>query len=345
MNLRTAWLALVQHHALDRPAALQLESLAPWHEPPPQLQRHLWRTVAVLAAALGGLGIVMWIASNWDTLGRPARFALLQGFVAVMYAGALWRAAARVPLGILALLGTGALFAYFGQTYQTGADPWQLFAWWAVLTLPLAVAGRSDALWAPWVLVATTGIALWAQAHTGHRWRVLPQDLGVHLLALSAALGVTAAMLPVPALQRVTGAGLWSLRTAGALAITLVTTTALPALFHSPVAPHYALGLLLLAGTAAVTGQRRCFDLFLLSASTLGLNVLLVTGLARLLLEGSRGDLIGGLLMVGLMAAGLLAGSVQLVMRMARNAQALDAQPQPAHNSADAPADASKDNA
>ena len=89
MNLRTAWLALVQHHALDRPAALQLESLAPWHEPPPQLQRHLWRTVAVLAAALGGLGIVMWIASNWDTLGRPARFALLQGFVAVMYAGRL----------------------------------------------------------------------------------------------------------------------------------------------------------------------------------------------------------------------------------------------------------------
>ena len=59
MNLRTAWLALVQHHALDRPAALQLESLAPWHEPPPHLQRHLWRTVAVLAAALGGLGIVM----------------------------------------------------------------------------------------------------------------------------------------------------------------------------------------------------------------------------------------------------------------------------------------------
>jgi uncharacterized membrane protein len=258
----------------------------------------------------------------WDTLGRPARFALLQGFVAVMYAGALWRAAARVPLGILALLGTGALFAYFGQTYQTGADPWQLFAWWAVLTLPLAVAARSDALWAPWVLVATTGIALWAQAHTGHRWRVLPQDLGVHLLALSAALGITAAMLP--AWQRLTGAGLWSLRIAGTLAITLVTTSALPALFHSPVAPHYALGLLLLAGTVVVAGQRRFFDLFLLSAATLGLNVLLVAGLARLLLEGSRGDLIGGLLMVGLMAAGLLAGSVQLVMRMARKAQIND---------------------
>jgi len=345
MNLRTAWLALVQHHALDRPTALQLESLAPWHEPPPQLQRHLWRTVAVLAAALGGLGIVMWIASNWDTLGRPARFALLQGFVAVMYAGALWRAAARVPLGILALLGTGALFAYFGQTYQTGADPWQLFAWWALLTLPLAVAARSDALWAPWVLVATTGIALWAQAHTGHRWRVLPQDLSVHLLALSAALGITAAMLPVPALQRITGAGLWSLRVAGSLAITLVTSSALPALFHSPVAAHYALGLLLLAGTAAVTAQRRSFDLFLLSAAALGLNVLLVAGLVRLMLEGSRGDFIGSLLFIGLVAAGLLAATVQGVMRMARHAQALGTQPQPAHNSADAHADATKDNA
>jgi hypothetical protein len=130
------------------------------------------------------------------------------------------------------------------------------------------------------------------------------------------------------------------LRTAGALAITLVTTTALPALFHSPVAPHYALGLLLLAGTAAVTAQRRCFDLFLLSAATLGLNVLLVTGLARLILEGSRGDLIGGLLVIGLLAAGMLAGSVHLVMRVARQAQALGPTPPTTPRTGDARADA-----
>ena len=42
-----------------------------------------------------------------------------------------------VPMGLLAMLGMGALFAYFGQTYQTGADPWQLFALWAALSLPL----------------------------------------------------------------------------------------------------------------------------------------------------------------------------------------------------------------
>ena len=103
--------------------------------------------------------------------------------------------------------------------------------------------------------------------------------------------------------------------------------------------------IILLAGTAAVTGQRRCFDLFLLSAATLGLNVLLVTGLARLILEGSRSDLLGGLLMVGLLAAGLLAGSVQLVMRVARHAQALGPQSPSAQPHVDAQPGTTEDNA
>ena len=34
-----------------------------------------------------------------------------------------------------------------GLTYQTGADPWQLFATWALMLLPLAALGRSPLLW------------------------------------------------------------------------------------------------------------------------------------------------------------------------------------------------------
>ena len=59
---------------------------------------------------------------------------------------------------------------------------WQLFAVWAALALPLCLAARSDVLWAPWALVAMTGISLWVHAHTGHRWRVQPDDLAAHLL-------------------------------------------------------------------------------------------------------------------------------------------------------------------
>src|SRR5256714_11040396 len=159
------------------------------------------RLAALAAATLGGLGVILWIAANWDTLGRFGRFALLQGIVVVMCAGALARPAARAPLALLALFAIGGLFAYFGQTYQTGADAWQLFAWWAVLALPLCLGVRSDLLWAPWALVAMSAVSLWVQAHTGHRWRVQPDDLVAHLLGGPAA-GPVLAMLSGPARRR-----------------------------------------------------------------------------------------------------------------------------------------------
>ncbi|SOE37282.1 DUF2157 domain-containing protein [Delftia acidovorans] len=319
MNLRPLLHDLVRQHGLDRKAAVQLFALAGFEQEPAALRTRLWPVVALLGAALGGLGIVLWIAANWESMGRMQRFALLQGFVLVMCLGAAWRAAARVPLSVLALLGTGALFAFFGQTYQTGADPWQLFALWAALTLPLALAARSDGVWVPWVVVAMTGIALWAQAHTPQFWEVESRDLGVHAVALSAALAVTAVM--APALRRFTGAGLWALRGAGALALAMITSTAISGLFHSTVAPQYPLGLVLLAGAAALAGLRRHFDIFLLSGAAMGLNVLLVCGLVYLLLEKLGADFTGMLLLVGLGAACLLAATVSLVLRMSRNAE------------------------
>ena len=321
MTLRTDLLELARQHTLDQGPARRLLGLAGFDRQPAKLHTVLWRTVAVLAAALGGLGIVMWIAANWESLGRFMRFALLQGFVLAMCAGAALRAGARAPLAVLALLGSGALFSYFGQTYQTGADPWQLFVLWAALTLPLALAVRSDAVWVPWNLVAMVGISLWAQAHTGHRWRVSPADMNVHLVSLGAAMAVAAAMLPQ--LQRFTGAGQWALRTAGTLALMMVTLTALGGLFHSPVAGHYGLGLVLLAVAAALVSLRSHFDIFLLSGAALGLNVLLVTGLARAMFSNAySGDFVGSLLLIGLVAAGMLAATVSAVTRLSRRAAA-----------------------
>lgn len=58
----------------------------------------------------------------------------------------------RSVLQQAALLGcciaTGAFLALIGQTYQTGADIWQLFAAWALLMLPWVVLSRSTACWA-----------------------------------------------------------------------------------------------------------------------------------------------------------------------------------------------------
>ena len=262
------------------------------------------------------MGVVMWIAANWETWGRLGHFALLQGLVLATGLGAALRAGARAPLGLLALLGIGALFAYFGQTYQTGADPWQLFALWAVLALPLCWGARSDVLWAPWALVVMTAIALWMHTYSGHRWSVEPELLHVHLLGWTATL-VLAGLLS-PALQRYSGAGAWGFRTAVTLAVTAITTTALGGLFHHTVLPHFYLGLLVLAVAAALLCTPRTFDVFALSALALGLNTLLVCGLMRWMGDNSwHGDWLGRLMLIGLFAAGLLAATVSGVLKLA----------------------------
>ncbi len=316
MDKRLALHELAARHDLDAGGTKRLAELGGLHGEPAALAQRLPRGLAVLAAALIGLGLVCWIAANWGELGRAGRFALLQGLVVVSMLGAWLRPAARTPLGLLALLAIGGLFAYFGQTYQTGADPWQLFALWALLGLPLALGARSDVLWAPWALVAMTAVSLWVQAHTGHRWRVQPHDLATHAIGWTAALVLTAALSSL--LRRVTGAGPWALRTALVLTVVLVSGTALGGLFSRTVGAHYPLALVVLAGLFAVAARRRFFDVFALSAVALGLNVLLVAGLARWLFEGVRGDAIGAFLMLGLAAAGLLAATVSGVLKLAR---------------------------
>lgn len=317
MDLRLALYRWADRYRLDTRATARLEALGGLGQPPGTLARRLPLGLAVLAAALLGLGLILWIAANWSTLGRFGRFAVLQAVVASFGLAALWRPALRAPLALVMLLATGALFAYFGQTYQTGADPWQLFALWAALTLPLAWALRSDLLWTPWVLVAFVGLSLWIQAHTGHRWRVEPDDLAVHLAGWAAALALVIAM-GAPG-RRLSGAGPWALRAAATLAVVVITATALGGLFSREIAAHYALGLLALALLAAAFVPVSRFDVFALSAAALGLNTLLVAGLGRLLFEhGGSGDPIGRLFLLGVVAAGLLAASVSGVLRLAR---------------------------
>lgn len=316
MSLRLALYEWTARHGLDAASAQRLQALAGLNDEPEALQRAWPRGLAVLGAALGGFGLVMWIAAHWGDLGRHGRFALLMAFVAVMGAGAAWRPAARAPLGLLAFLGIGALFAHFGQTYQTGADPWQLFALWAALSLPLCLGARSDVLWAPWALVVAVAISLWTHARLGQRWEVPADDLATHAVAGGAAvllvLGLGRGLSPI------TGAGVWALRTAVTLTVVMLTLIALGGLFHSPVAPHFALGLALLAVGAALLSRGRGFDIYALSAVALGVDTLLTAGLARLLFSDSQGSEIASLFFIGIVAAGLLAGSVTLILRLSR---------------------------
>ncbi|SDD10836.1 DUF2157 domain-containing protein [Aquimonas voraii] len=154
--------------------------------------RRFARTAGVLSI---GFGAVFFIAANWPLLSAGGRLWLLQGLFALSIATALWQPPPQ-PVGRAALLlgfiGTGALFALFGQTFQTGANLYELFALWALLGLPFVFAARWAPVTAAWLLVGNTALALFCGVVPGQHPLWLLLGFGER----SWALRMLVAMLP-----------------------------------------------------------------------------------------------------------------------------------------------------
>jgi uncharacterized membrane protein len=111
-------------------------------------------------------GVIFFIAYNWTALGRYAKFALVEAVVVASIV-AVWVRGVDRPSGKAALtfasVATGGLLALVGQTYQTGADTWELFAAWGALILPWALTARFAALWVLWIAIANVAVTLYFQ--------------------------------------------------------------------------------------------------------------------------------------------------------------------------------------
>ncbi|MBB1628594.1 GDYXXLXY domain-containing protein [Achromobacter sp. UMC71] len=150
---------------------------------------HAWRQFLArstlwLGVLLLGSAAVCWVAANWQDMTKVQRFAGVQGLLALSALAAAWAGLRlrgtpgvrrSIPGALLALAGIllGALLALLGQTYQTGADTWELFAWWAVLLLPWALAAASQAVWLLWALVMNVALVLWLGERAFTWWLIL----------------------------------------------------------------------------------------------------------------------------------------------------------------------------
>ena len=158
---RESLLALAERGALSRgqlDRASRIVPLAPSGE--------AWlaaadRTLAVAGALLLAAGLIFFFAYNWDALHRFTKLGLagaaLTACVGTAFATTPFGTAWRATL-LAASLATGALLALIGQTYQTGADIWELFAAWAALMTPFALLARSSACWSLWLLVTNAAL-------------------------------------------------------------------------------------------------------------------------------------------------------------------------------------------
>ncbi|WP_170104798.1 DUF2157 domain-containing protein [Pulveribacter suum] len=307
---------------LDGARAARLWQLSGLDRPPAQLGPVLQRGLAALAALLLGAGLVFWVAANWQEQSRMFRLQVLEAAVLLPVLGALvWRAG-RTALLLLATLALGALLAFVGQTYQTGADAWQLFAAWALLALPWALVARRDALWALWLLVAGTGLAMWA----GHG---LLDPLGASLLWAGGPRGLLAPLLwalvfalplALPRLGLVPQArAVISGRLGALLALSAWNAHGLWGLLMHEVPGQYTVSLLLVAAALALAWWRRPRDYVVLALAVLAANVLVLAGMGWLLFaQDHRADIIGTLVLFTLLAAAALGASGAWLYRLQR---------------------------
>lgn len=316
-----------------------------------QWQRWLTQAMLILGVALLASGVIVFLAFNWQAMHRFTRFGLVAAALLVLAAIA-WRRPPSDAIAHSALwaaqLMSGALLAVIGQVYQTGADPWQLFALWAALCVPWAIAARAAPHW--WMVIVLANLALlrWFGVRLG---AATPLDLlfGVPGGKSAAAilLGAAVAQLIVWLLLQ-TRCERFGLRgqTGPRMLALLVCAHAVWLGLHAMFARDpdlLALASALLAALAAPAGLAWWFrlrgpDLFVLSAAALAGIVLVVAAVGRLMTEGTGS---GIFLLLGLLTVMLSAAAASWLKRLAarQRAERTDGQ-QIAPRHADADADA-----
>ena len=276
------------------------------------------RTAAVaglIAGSLIAFGLICWIAANWPGLHRLTKIGLVGGVLLTAAVVAAVFDRLRLPALMLATGAVGGLLALIGQIYPSGADAWQLFAWWAVLSLPFALAARSDAVWSLWAVVATAGISLWRAQDAGPAFAE-----SVAPWAMIAALA--AFLSPFAPIARWRGDSRWAFRIATLCLIGLVTVEGV-GIFTTKGDTLSLASLAVLAAGGYVLTRTRPLELGLLALVALAIDVVIIVRVAVLL--APKGPEIAAMLLIGFFAAGIIAASV-LVLRQLMAASAPVAQ-------------------
>lgn len=133
--------------------------------PPPATWRRILDPLALaLGVALIVAGVLYVVAFNWSELGRISKVVV--GLLPVLVAGgtAALLGTDRLPGKVVAAAGlplTLGLLLAIGLAYPTDAEPWPLFALWAALCVPWAIASRLGASWIGVAIAVDVALLSW----------------------------------------------------------------------------------------------------------------------------------------------------------------------------------------
>lgn len=320
--LRQALCAWRERGAIGAPRAMQA-----WRATEPTAASWaawLDRALLILGAALLCAGVVVFFAFNWQALHKFARFGVLAALVTAL-AGFAARRPPNDALGRAALFGasvsTGVLLAVIGQVYQTGADAWQLFALWAALSIPWALAARAAPHW--WLVIVLANVALL-------RWFSLrPGVSGMFELMFGSADKLAPLLLTAGAMAQLAlwfalcrwAPGLGFRGRAGARILAALACGYAGALgMGAVVVREFDIGLfiaaLLILGLLTWWFRARTFDVLVLSLAAFAGIAVTVAAIGRLVFEGRSET--GGFLVLGMVTIGLSAAAATWLTRAYR---------------------------
>lgn len=159
------------------------------------------RVLLFSAAVLLGSALIFFFAYNWPLLHYLAKFALAGAAVLLTGSLALFSQSASImrrAAMLLCAIFSGALLALIGQTYQTGADIWQLFAGWAALITPLVMLSKSRANYLLWCILLE--LALWRYLDSQSRFWLFDSASQLQLITLANLLLLLFAEFALPRL-------------------------------------------------------------------------------------------------------------------------------------------------
>lgn len=300
-----AWAAEGRLAPDDLPAALRLAGTLP---APADWRRFLDGLSLWLGALFLAASAIFFFAYNWRELGHYARFGivelLLVGALAAAWRLGLERTSGKAALLVATLL-VGVLLALISQTYQTGADSWELFALWAACVLPWVAIARFAPLWLLELALLNLAVGLYYRAFA----EIFGFFYGHHTLWWTLA-GMNSAALALWELAARRGthwlAERWPPRCVATLAAGFITLLAIWGIVdHQNSLLEYG-GYALWIAAVYVVYRRRVRDLYLLALGVLSLIVVVAVFLGHEMLNGGEAAsyLFIGMTVIGMSAAG-----------------------------------------
>lgn len=299
--------------------ALTIANILPnkndWHKFIKQLM--FWLGSLSLAFSL-----MFFIAYNWDAMGRFARFTLIEVAIiscVIFY----WKLGAdNIKSKILLLsasISLGVLLAFYGQTYQTGADPWQLFFSWALLMSPWVIISQFSVMWVIWLILFNISILLYYNVRGGLFLFAFRSDEILYLLIFifNVASWIT---WEISAKRFNWLNERWAIRVIASISGFAITLLLINVIFGSSRYGVLSTFLyLLFIGASGFIYRKKIPDLFILAGTCLSAIIITTLFFSNILFK--NGDEIGAFLFMTLLLIGMATGATVWLKKIHRGQQ------------------------